>query len=312
MQQHSTGIVVSEEGVLRSSPSGCRHLAWLGWICLLLFALLIPIRFALAQEAGKVVSVLGTAEVLREWRWQPIRAGEAVATGEVVRTGEGSRIALQLANDSQLKLNANSQLEFKQIASQKGLVPASTGFLQNILRLLGGEVWIRGNDETLEVQTKSITATIRGTEFNLAVGPHDFARLAVLEGLVEFSNPQGSVLVAANEQATAKAGEAPRKTVLLDPLDAVQWSLYYPGIVSYRDYPLSGIEPSRLRQRFDALQSQVSASPQDANALIELGEVSFDLGRRREARQAFAQALQLDPRLTPRAYRPGLGVSRSR
>ena len=75
------------------------------------------------------------------------------------------------------------------------------------------------------------TATIRGTEFTLAVGPGDSARLAVLNGLVEFSNPQGSVLVAANEQATVKLGEAPRKTVLLNPLDAVQWSLYYPDPV---------------------------------------------------------------------------------
>ena len=235
---------------------GHSYLSWLGWLFVLI-VLLLTVRPAGAQEAAGIVSVLGAAEVMREGRWQPIRVGEALAVGEVVRTGEGSRVAVQLANGSQLKLNANSQLELKQINPQPaGLVPASTHLLQNIVRVLSGEVWIRSSGESLEIQTLPATATIRGTEFNLAVGPSDFARLAVLNGVVEFSNPQGSVLVEANEQATAKVGEPPRKTVLLNPLDAVQWSLYYPGIVSYRDYPLSGIEPSRLQQRFDALQSQ--------------------------------------------------------
>ena len=82
----------------------------------------------------------------------------------------------------------------------------------------------------LEIHAVPVVATIRGTQFNLAVGPGNFARLAVLDGLVEFSNPQGSVLVAANEQASVKTGEPPRKTVLIDPLDAVQWSLYYPDV----------------------------------------------------------------------------------
>ncbi|HRD68401.1 MAG TPA: FecR family protein, partial [Candidatus Competibacter sp.] len=181
---------------------------------LVMWVLLLGVGSALAQEAGEIVSVLGVAEVLREDRWQAVGAGEKLAAGEVVRAGADSRIAIQLENGSQLKLNAGSQLELKAVTPPSGGVsPASSGLAHTILRFLGGEMWVRSVGEPLEVQTVPATATIRGTEFGLAVDPGDLARLAVLEGVVEFSNPQGNVLVAANEQATAKAGEAPRKTV---------------------------------------------------------------------------------------------------
>lgn len=67
----------------------------------------------------------------------------------------------------------------------------------------------------------------------------------MLNGLVEFSNPQGSVLVAASEQADVRLGEAPRKTVLLNPLDAVQWSLYFIPTWSW-----SGRRGQRSRARY--------------------------------------------------------------
>ncbi len=274
------------------------RLPWSVWFCLYLpfIALLLTVRPAVAGEAGEIVSVLGTADVLRGGRWQPVRAGDSISAGEVVRTGAGSRVAIQLANGSQLKLNANSQLELKQLAPRpEGFIPATAQIMRNILRILSGEIWIRSVGEPLQIQTPLATATIRGTEFNLVVDPGDSVRLAVLTGLVEFSNPQGSVLVEKGEQATAKPGEAPRKTVLVDPLDAVQWSLYYPGIVSYRDYPLTTLAPSQRQSQFAAATKRAAAAPRDVNALIELGEISFDLGKQAEARQVFTQVLRLDP-----------------
>jgi tetratricopeptide (TPR) repeat protein len=283
-----------------SLPSGPVVFGRRGWyqlvsgqvLCSVLL-LLVVVGPVTAQEAGRVVSLQGTVEVLRAGQWQPVSRGKALSPGEVVRTGPGSRVAIQLADESQLKINANSQLQLRQVAPP--LRPVAKRVVQTLLRLLSGEIWIRSYAEPLEIETVAVTATIRGTELNLSIGPADFSRLAVLEGLVEFRNPQGTVLVAAGEQATAKVGEAPRRTVLLNPLDAVQWSLYYPGIVSYRDYPLSGIKPELLREQLGGFERRVASAPQDAEALVTLGEVLFDLGRRREAREAFARALRLAP-----------------
>lgn len=66
--------------------------------------LALPFNAALAQDAGQIVSVLGTAEVLREGCWQPLSAEQTLTPGDTVRTGEGSRMAIQLSNGAQIKL----------------------------------------------------------------------------------------------------------------------------------------------------------------------------------------------------------------
>ncbi len=312
MRKRSGVIAVLEARKWGYRPIGQWYLPWLVWISLLFFCFLIPIRSALAQEAGEIVSVLGAVEVMREGRWQLIGVGDTLAAGEVVRTGVDGRVAIQLANGSQLKINANSHLELKQITPREGLAPTTTHRLQNILRVISGEVWIR-SAEPLEIQTLPVTATIRGTEFNLAVGPSDFARLAVLDGLVEFSNPQGSVLVAANEQATAKLGEPPRKTVLLNPIDAVQWSLYYPDPAgdraereraertdppssrywtwTARNHLLRGQVPEAQR----ALDRALALDPNDARAYALRAAVALVQNRKAEARTDAERAVAADP-----------------
>ena len=296
-----------------------RHSAWLiRFYCLLVVGLL-PIYPALAQGAGEVVSALGTVEVLREGRWQPVNAGASLAAGETVRTGASSRAAILLASGTQIKLNVHSQLELKQISSppSEGFLFTTAQTLQNILRVLSGEVWVRNSGEPLEMQTVPATATIRGTEFTLALGPQDSAWLAVVNGLVEFSNPQGSVLVAANEQAAVKVGEAPRKTVLLNPLDAVQWSLYYPplpptpshdgegetlltpsprveeggGVAAAQRYLLAG-QVDAARQ---AIDRALALNPQDAAAYSLRSTLELTQNRRTQARADAERAIAANP-----------------
>lgn len=276
------------------------------WPFLCLIVLLLPERLATAQEAGTIASIVGKAEVFRAGQWQPAKLRQSLVPGDVVRTGPGSRVAILLADESPIKVNANSMLEIKQVGPPPGKpIPVAFRLLQTVLNLLSGEIWTGSRVEPFEVQTPAATATIRGTEMNLSTVPANAARLAVLEGVVEFRNLQGSVLVTAGEQATAKIGEAPRKTVLVNPLDAVQWSFYYPGIVSFRDYPLTAIGPALLPQRLAASERRVAAAPGDLEARIELGEIFFDLGRRTEARREFQRALAIDSEAS--RARAGLG-----
>lgn len=287
-----------------------RYLALKTWIFLLLAVLLLSAPIAFAEEAGEVVSILGRAEILREGCWQPLQVGEAIAVGELIKTGEGSRMAIQLSNGSQLKLNANSQLELKPPTDKK--TPTSTEhFLQKTFRLLGGEIWVRGT-QNLEVETISATATIRGTEFNLAVESSGVSRLAVLEGTVEFHNPYGRVLVAAHEQATAKKGEAPRKMILVEPLDAAQWSLYYPTppldrTLQGRDGTASGSSERWLAAAHDhllrgevpqaqqALNRVLTFDSHDARAYSLRAIIDLVQNRKMEARVNAERAVAADP-----------------
>ena len=263
---------------------------------IVLLLLLLDIRVAMAQEAGTIVSVVGRVEVFRAQQWQPVGLRHVLVPGDVVRTGPGSRAAILLSDEVQIKVNANSTLEITEVMSPPGKpTRAAAGPLQTILNLLKGEVWSRSRGRPLQIRTPAATATIRGTEFDLTTGPGDQSRLAVLEGAVEFRNSQGSVVVRAGEEATARVGEPPSKTILLKPLDAVQWSLYYPGIISFRDYPLTGITPNRLPERLAAAEQRVASAPADPEARLGLGEILFDLGRQAEARREFEKALTLDP-----------------
>src|SRR5574337_909021 len=238
--------------------------------------LLLNNRPVIAQEAGRIVSIVGRVEVFRAQQWQPVALRHVLLPGDVVRTGPGSRAAILLSDEVQIKVNANSTLEISEVMPPPGkAVRAGTAPLQTILNLLTGELWSRSRGRPLQIRTPAATATIRGTEFDLAAGPDDASRLAVLEGAVEFRNPQGTVVVKAGEQATARVGEPPSKTILLKPLDAVQWSLYYPGIVSFRDYPLSGVAPNLLSQRLVEAEQRVASAPADVDARLTLGEILF-------------------------------------
>lgn len=275
------------------------------WLLLPLITSLVDAHPAYAQGAGQVVSIVGNVEIVRAGQPLPAKVDQDLRPGDVVKTGPGSRAAILLADGTQLKINGNSALELKQAGPPPGKpVPAAVGVLQTILNLISGEVWIRTSAELFQLETAAATATIRGTELNLSFGA-DESRLAVLEGVVEFRNPQGSVLVKEGEQAIAKVGEAPRKTVLINPDDAVQWSFYYPGIVSFRDYPLTDVGSALLPKRLGEAEQKVTAAPNDLEARIELGEVLFDLAKRGEARRQFDQALALNP--TDAKAHSGLG-----
>jgi tetratricopeptide (TPR) repeat protein len=260
---------------------------------------------ALAQEVGKIISMVGTAEVLRQERWQSVSLHEALLPGDVVRTGPGSRLAVLLADGSQLKVNANSQLLLKQVASPTRHV--AMRLMQSLLRLFRGEIWIRSLAEPLEIETFAAVATIRGTELNLAVEPVEAARLTVVEGVVEFRNPQGSVSVAAKEQAIAKPGEAPRKVVIINPRDAVQWALYYPPLIDYRQviYP-EGPDAQAIRRALEhyrrgalpeTLRSleQVPPERRDARFFTLRAGLLLSVSQVAEARADIAEALRRNP-----------------
>jgi tetratricopeptide (TPR) repeat protein len=260
---------------------------------------------ALAQEVGKIMSMVGTAEVLRQERWQSVSLHEALLPGDVVRTGPGSRVAVLLADGSQIKVNANSQLLLKQIASPTRHVARE--MMSSLLRLFSGEIWVRSSAESFEIETKAANATIRGTELNLAIEPADATRLTVVEGVVEFRNPQGSVLVAAKEQAIAKPGETPRKMVIINPRDAVQWALYYPPLIDYRQVPYpEGPDAQAIRRALEhyrrgalpeTLRSleQVPPERRDARFFTLRAGLLLSVSQVAEARADIDEALRRDP-----------------
>ena len=200
--------------------------------------------------AGKLIYIQGQVAIRRGGAGESVAAqiNQPLYQGDEIATGPASRAAILSLDESQIKLNENTTLFLRSVAPSPRLRLADTipGALESVPRslykLLKGELWLRNNKEEFrfEMETPAVTATIRGTEFNLRVLPDGASFFALLEGRLLLSNSYGEVDLRSGEEGVAYPGKAPFKRVLVQPTDAVQWVLYYPGFISYRDLPLSG------------------------------------------------------------------------
>ena len=240
-----------------------------------------------ASPAARVVSIQGRVEVERSGRVQPATARQELMVGDIVRTGPDGRAAILLADESQVKVNTNSTLRIRAVAARpaRGVIPAAARAARTLLDLVVGEAWFAspGRPDSLEIDTPVATATIRGTEFDLSVAADGESRVAVVEGQVDYRTPHGGVLVLRGELGIARRGEAPLKQTLLTPEDAVQWMLYYPGILSVRDHPLVSGDASRLPSLLARAQAEAESAPADLDRQAHVAELLHDLGRGREA-----------------------------
>jgi len=257
-----------------------------------------------AQAAGKIVSLQGRAEIRKVGAapWLPAANLQLLANGDTIRTLAQSRAVLLLADESQVKLNSNTTLELRNIRQTSNLLQrivqtsAAQGG-QSLLGLSSGQAWLKSKlrPANVTVATPAVTAAIRGTEFDLLVAADGESTLSVLEGLVDFRNDLGAVLVASGEQGRARIGQAPTKSVLLRPRDAVQWTLFYSGAISSADYQLLNETPARLRTIADAARTRSVTSPGDVPNLLLLARAEHDLGDKKKAEEALVAALAAEP-----------------
>ena len=92
---------------------------------------------ALAQDtAATVVFAQGPAQTQSEGtpEWRLAQFNQALAAGDRVRTGLGARAALVLADQTQLRLHENTEIQIQQVAS--GALRALTALAVRV-----GRVW---------------------------------------------------------------------------------------------------------------------------------------------------------------------------
>lgn len=273
-----------------------------------------------AQEmAGKILSVQGTVEV-QQSPWEPAQVDQTLRPGAVIRTGARSRATILLADDTQIKIGPTSEMTLRQVRTSSNLLQrmgrVAAGTDQSIVSLNSGKAWLRTKKSpaAVEVKTPAVTAAIRGTELVMEVAVDGESVMTVVEGAVGLSNDFGSVTVNGGEQGRARVGEAPSKTVILNPEDAVQWTLYYSGAVSPRDYPFAHHSQERARAALAAADDPVERAQllHDAGDLqaalqalqsVDSGEeaqvrgwILLELNRLSEAAEAFNEQSSLGSR----------------
>lgn len=244
--------------------------------CALACGLLVASLSYAVEHAAQVVALQGKGESkdFDAKSWSKLVVQDKLHPGDFVRTGDMSSMALVFRDQTQVKLNQNSQLQIKTVAD------ASDANLQTAMKLNAGRAWAQTKNVSgkLSMQTPTATMSIRGTDWDVEVAEDGTSTLTVLSGSIEFFNDFGSVTVNKGEQAVATQGKAPVKLLISNPKERVQW------VTSYEVDPLRHIRLSG-EQGVAALQAAAS-QPGSAGAAA-----LYDLRRYAEAKTAFAQAL---------------------
>ncbi|OEU51552.1 MAG: hypothetical protein BA861_10360, partial [Desulfobacterales bacterium S3730MH5] len=174
----------------------------------------------------KVVSVQGSVHAKKkgETQWMPVRLNDTYYPGDVIRTQERSRTAVVLPNEATLRIDQKTTIIFS------GLEKDETCLLD---LLTGAADFFSRFPRGLKVITPFVNAAVEGTEFFIRV-EGDQTLLSIFEGRVGATNEAGSLVLSRGESAVAQAGQTPVPRVVVNPRDAVQWTLYYPPVLDYR------------------------------------------------------------------------------
>ncbi len=273
---------------------GSKHSACLILLFLALLSLaMVSKAWSTPPLAGKLVYLEGqvTVRAAGAKEWQRASLNQDLFAGDTVKTGPASRAAILCVDESQIKLNGNTQIVLKHIVPSPRLQPAEVVPVSreeprpaSVYEVPEGEIWLRNKNEKFrfELQTPVVNCTIRGTEFNLQVSAKG-ASVTLLDGSLCLVNPYGEVCLVPGEAGVALPGQGPTKRVLVQPADAVQWCLYYPGIFSYRDLP------------FTAMAAAPPEGPPAVTTALRQAEEYYNQGRLEEARQAAESVLRQAP-----------------
>jgi tetratricopeptide (TPR) repeat protein len=265
-----------------------------------------PLR---AEEAkadaglGRVASVQNQVETNpATGNYAPSLLNQALFERYRVRTGPSSRAGILYADQTLQRLNEKSEVEIQAPAGEK----------PGLISLLFGTHYFssRAPKQFKRIETPAVTAAIRGTEFVVEVDQDTTTKITMIEGVVEASNQYGNLTVQSGEQAYVEPGKAPVKRIVVRPLDAVAWALYYPPILGGNDAKrlqalgpdgadlaraaefLSAGQVSQARLLIEAVREK---HPRDPVALALASVIAVTQGDKKEALRLAEEATAADP-----------------
>jgi tetratricopeptide (TPR) repeat protein len=231
-------------------------------------------------------------------QWQPVHLHDTYCPGDEIRVQDRSRADVSLANESVLRLNANTAMTFEATEEkQSSLVSLFKGAAHFFSR----------RPRSLEVRTPFTVAGVRGTEFYINVEA-DKTLLSIFTGQVVASNEAGSLALTSGQSAVAEQGKAPVPRVVSRPRDAVQWALYYPPVIyAQPDKLKSGVEWERqvgtsmasylqgdIQKAFDAIAT-VPDTIRAPGFFTYRASLLLAVGQVEEANADIERALNLNP-----------------
>lgn len=179
-------------------------------------------------EIASLDSAEGSVEAQQngENDFKAIEVGAKFYARDTIRTTKNARAAILFASGTILRLAPGTSLQFQGIDT--------TNDKAEKISMERGQAYFfeREPSQFPVIDTPTVTTAVRGTEFSIKVDEKT-TEVAVLNGVVECSNSFGTSVATDNEIMTTNLGQAPTKAILVNPIDAVQWTLYYPELIDF-------------------------------------------------------------------------------
>ncbi|MES2509211.1 MAG: FecR family protein [Pseudomonadota bacterium] len=132
---------------------------------------------AMAEPAGRVLAVAGTATIERAGRQVTLVAGAPVESGDTFSVGEASTLQVRFTDESVVALRANSQFKIEEYRFEKNtetdrsLLGLIKGGMRTITGLIG-----KANQKNYLIKTDTAAIGIRGTHFTAVSCNNDCTR----------------------------------------------------------------------------------------------------------------------------------------
>ncbi|HEY3913518.1 MAG TPA: FecR domain-containing protein, partial [Verrucomicrobiae bacterium] len=233
-----------------------------------------------APRDTMLLSISGSVEIAPAGtaNWAAGHANQILHNGDQLRSGKNSRATLRLSDLSVFRVYELTTMTIH---------PAPKPGDNQVIEVKSGAAYFFNRDKPnlTKFQTPSSSGAIRGTEFNLAVTDDGATRLALLDGEVALDNSQGSIVMKSGEQAVVQPGQAPKKSAILDGVNVIQWTLYYPAILDIDDLDWTTDARQPLTSSLDAYRS--------GDLLLALAKYPRDRTPASESERVYRAALLL-------------------
>ena len=185
-------------------------------------------------EVGTTILIKKKVTGIIDLDERELKKGFRVFRNELVRTGPDSQAELRLDDNTKLALGPDAELRLDEFAVGGGSDARSIAvrLLKGTLRFLTG----RNASETYKIETPSATIGVRGTVFDLYIGPNGDTFVLLHQGEVEICTRARSC------KPHRRVGRVVRATVLGVVSDPVKWTaqLVGEGIGVTKAFPFVG------------------------------------------------------------------------
>ena len=257
-----------------------------------------------AEIVATVVSAQGNVDVRGKdaQEWQPVKTDAEICAGDSVTVRRYSRAVLrleqeqtnvQLGEDTTLTLPGSKDQEFSVVELIKGI----THFISRV-------------PHALKIKTPFVNAAVEGTEFVVKVEDEQ-ALVSVSEGHVNADNAAGQLTLRSGQSALTTRGAAPGAYTVTDPMETVQWALYYPHVFEFEPQDITnfGLESWRavvadsvralrandLRTALTLLEQAGDDGSASKHYLLYRAHLLLMVGRVAEAQTDIDKVLEADP-----------------